>query len=173
MVQISKIEGDVAQTLRMPTRLWRCEKNDANTLKMPEYATKNLTLHEHALRREIMQHQLQIHDLLSFWRGVTLSKFERHDVERHHFEGRWCGSNFQIVKWHNLEERQCSLNLKGTRRCSQEIGDAKHTSKMWEDVHRRWAMPCKLHSLQKKLKIVFYSTNKNQLMFIIILRKAE
>ena len=80
-------------------------------------------------------------------RKVTLSKFWRHDVKLHHSEGRWCGSNFRVVKWHNLEERRCSLDLQGTRRCPQEISDAKHTSKMWEDVHRRWATPYRLHSI--------------------------
>ena len=34
-------------------------------------------------------------------------------------------------------------------------------------------MPCRLHFLQKKLKILFYSTTKNQLIFIIISRKVK
>ena len=178
-----KIQEVPIKTLKMPTKPWRCEKNDVNTLKtleyatktlkMSEHATKNSTLHKHAHRSKVKQHRLQIHDLLSFWRKLTSSRFQRHDVRRYHSEGRWCGSNFRAVKWHTLEKRQCNLDLQGTRRYPQEIGDTKHTSKTWEDVYRRWAMPCKLHSLQKRLKILFYSTTKNQLMFIIISRKAE
>ena len=75
-----------------------------------------------------------------------LSRFQRHDVKWHHSEGRRCGLNFRVVKWHNLEERWCSLDLQDTRRCTQEISDARHTLETWEDVHKRGAMPYKLHS---------------------------
>ena len=142
----------------MLPRLWRC-------WNMPR---RILTLHEHAHRGEMMQHRLRIYNLSSFWRKLTSSKFQRHDVKRHHSEGRWCGSNFRAMKWHNLEEKRCSLDLQGTRRCPQEISNAKHTSETWKNVHRRWAMLYKLHFLQKKLEILFYSTTKHQLMFIII-----
>ena len=71
MVRTSQVQSDVAQTL-----------------KMLEYATKKLKLHEYALRGEMTKHQLQIHNLLSFWRKVTLSKFQRHDVKQHHSKGR-------------------------------------------------------------------------------------
>ena len=109
----------------------------------------------------------------------------------HHSGGSWCrsnfrdmmwndntqkgdlGSNFKAMKWHNLEERWCSLDLQGTRRCSQEISDAKHTLEMWENIHRRWAMPWRLRFLQNKLEILFYSTTKHQVMFIIISRKVK
>ena len=127
-----------------------------------------LTLHEHAHRREMMQHRLQIYNPSSFWRKLTSFRFRRHDVKRHHSEGRWCGSNFRAMKWHNLEKRWCCLDLQGIRRCSQEISDAKHTSEMWENIHSRWAMPWRLRFLQKKLEISFYSTTMHQAMFIII-----
>ena len=136
----------------MPTKPWRCGKKwhhyieDAGVCCQDlEHATKNLTLNEHAHRSKVTQHRFQIHDLLSFWRKLTLSRFQRHDVKRHHLKGRWCGSNFKAMTWHSLEERQCSLDLQGTRRCPKEISDAKHTSDSWENVHRRWAMPCRLH----------------------------
>ena len=67
-----------------------------------------------------------------------------------------------------IEERWCSLELQGTRRCPREISDAKHTSKMWENIHRRWVMPWRLRFLQKKLEISFYSITMHQVMFIII-----
>ena len=76
-------------------------------------------------------------------------------MKRHHLEGRWCGSNFRVVKWHNLEERRCSLDLQGTRRCPQEISDAKRTLETWEDVHRIGAMPWRLHS-QFFATVIFY-----------------
>ena len=115
-----------------------------------------LTLHEHAYRGEMMQHRLRIYNLSSFWRKLTSFRFQRHDVKRHHLEERWC-----------------SLDLQGTRRCPQEISDAKHTSEMWETIHRRWAMPWRLCFLQKKLEISFYSTTMHQVMFIIISRKVK
>ena len=89
------------------------------------------------------------------WRKVTLSRFQRHDVKRHHSEGKWCDSNFGVVKWHNLEERRCSLDLQGTRRCLLEISDAKHTLETWEDVHKRRAMPWRLYS-QFFAAVIFY-----------------
>ena len=153
------------KTLKMqgvPIKTLKMQGNASNTSKMLEHATKNSTLHEHAHRSKVMQHRLQILDLLSFWRKLTSSRFQRHDVKRPHSEGRWCGPNFRAMKWHNLEERRCSLDLQGTRRCPQEISDAKHTSETWENVHRRWAMPWRLHFLQKKLEILFYSTTKHQ-----------
>ena len=107
-----------------------------------------LTLHEHAHRREMMQHRFWIYNLSLFWRKLTLSRFQKHDVKWHHSKGRWCGSNFRAMKWHNLEERWCRLDLQGTRRCPQEISDTKHASETWEDVHRRQAMLCGLHSLK-------------------------
>ena len=119
----------------MLRRLWRCQN-------MPP---RILTLYEHAHRGEMMQHRFQIYNLSSFWRKLTSSRFQRHDVKRHHSERRWWCSNFRARKWHSQEERRCSLDLLGTRRCLQEINDAKHTSKTWENVHRRWAMTCKLH----------------------------
>ena len=125
----------------MLRRLWRCRN-------MP---LRILTLHEHAHKREMMQHRLRIYNLSSFWRKLTSFRFQRHDVKRHHSEGRWCGSNFKAMKWHNLEERWCSLDLQGTRRCPQEISDAKHTSEMWENINRRWAMPWRL-----RLVFIFY-----------------
>ena len=106
---------------------------------------KILTLHKHAHRRKMMQHQFPLYNLSSFWRKLTLSRFQRHDVKQHHSEGRWCGSNFRARERHSLEERRRSLDLQGTRRCPQEINDANHTSETWENVHKRWAMPCKLH----------------------------
>ena len=147
----------------MLRRLWRCRN----------VPPRILTLHEHAHIGEMMQHRLQIYNLSSFWRKLTSFRFQRHDVKRHHSEGRWCGSNFRVMKWHNLEERWCSLDLQGTRRCPQEISDAKHTSKMWENIHRRWAMPWRLRFLQKNLEISFYSTTIHQVMFIIISRKVK
>ena len=89
-------------------------------------------------------------------------------MKQHHSEGRWCGSNFRTRERHRLEGRWCSLDLQGTRRCLQEINDAKHTSEMWENIHRRWAIPWRLRFLQNKLEILFYSTTKHQVMFIII-----
>ena len=115
-----------------------------------------------------MQHRLQIYNLSSFWRKLMSFRFQRHYVKWHHSKGRWCGSNFKAMKWHNLEERWYSLDLQGTRRCPQEISDTKHTSKMWENIHRRWAMPWRLRFLQKKLEISFYSTTMHQVMFVII-----
>ena len=76
-----KMQGVPIKTLKM-------QGNANNTLKMSEHATKNSTLHEHAHRSEVMQHRFQIHDLLSFWRKLTSSRFQRHDVKRHHSEGR-------------------------------------------------------------------------------------
>ena len=132
-----------------------------------------LTLYEHAHRGEMMPHRLQIYNLSSYRRKLTSSKFQRHDVKWHHLERRWCGSNFRAMKWHSLEERRCSLNLQGIRRCPQEISDAKLTSEIWENIHWRWAMPWRLHFLQKKFEILFYSTTKYQLIFIIISMKVK
>ena len=89
------------------------------------------------------------------WRKVMLSRFQRHDVKQHHSERRWCGLNFRVAKWHNLEDRRCSLDLRGTRRCPQEISDAKHTLETWEDVHRRRATPSRIHS-QFFATVIFY-----------------
>ena len=147
----------------MLPRLWRCWN----------MRPRILTLHEHARKGEMMPHRLQIYNLSSFRRKLTSSRFQRYDVKWHHLEGRWCGSNFRVMKWHNLEERRCSLDLEGTRRCPQEINDAKYTSEMWEDGHRKWAMPWRLHFLQKRLEILYYSTTKHQPMFIIISKKVK
>ena len=132
-----------------------------------------LTLHEHAHWGEMMSHRLQIYNLSSFRRKLTSFRFQRHDVKRHYSERRWCDSNFRVMKWHNLEEKWCILNLQGTRRCPQEISDAKHISEMWENIPWRWAMPWRLHFLQKRLEILFYSTTKHQPMFIIISKKVK
>ena len=176
-IKILKMQGNANKTLKMRGKmmpiLWRCQSMLWRLWRCRNMPPRILTLHKHAHRGEMMQHWLRIYNLSSFWRKLTLSRFQRHDVKQHHSERRWCGSNFRAMKWHNLEERRCSLNLQGTRRCSQEISDAKHTSKMWENIHRRWAMPWRLHFLQKKLEILFYSTTKYQLIFIIISRKVK
>ena len=54
-----KMQGIPIKTLKM-------QGNANNTLKMSKRATKNSTLHEHAHKSKVMQHQLQIHDPLSF-----------------------------------------------------------------------------------------------------------
>ena len=171
------MQGNANKTLKMGEKVtpifWRCQSMLPRLWRCRNMPSRILTLHEHAHRREMMQHQLRIYNQSSFWRKSTSSRFRRHDVKQHHWEGRWCGSNFRAMKWHNLEKRRCSLDLQGTKRCPQEITDAKHTSKMWENVHRRWVMPWRLHFLQKKLEILFYSITKHQLMFIIILRKVK
>ena len=48
-----------------------------------------------------------------------------------------------------------SLRLVRYKKMPQEISDAKHTLEMWEDVHRRRAMPCRLHS-QFFAVVIFY-----------------
>ena len=60
------------------------------------------------------------------------------------------------MKWHNIEERRCSLDLQGTRRCPQEISDAKHTIEMWEDVHRRGQ--CHADFIPNSLQLSFSTT---------------
>ena len=175
------MQGLLIKISEMPMKNWSFKKNATKTLtlqgalikvlKMQGDANKTLKFQEEC--RQDFDIAWTCNTNFRCWRKVTLSKFWRHDVKQHHSEGRWCGLNFRVAKWHNLEERRCSLDLQGTRRCLQEISDAKHILETWEDVHKRGEMPCRLHSLQKRLKILFYSTTKNQLMFIISSRKAE
>ena len=59
-IKTSKLRGDANETLniqevhiktlKIPTKPWRCEKNDVNTLKTLEYATKTLKMLEHATK---------------------------------------------------------------------------------------------------------------------------
>ena len=80
--------------------------------------------------------------------------------------GRWHCPNFGDMMWNNTTQKEDDVI-----QISELWSDT--TSKIWENIHRRWAMPWRLHFLQKKLEILFYSTTKHQLMFIIILRKVK
>ena len=110
----------------------------------------------------------------------------------HHSRGSWRRPDFRDMMWNDTtqkgddvvqiselwsgitsKKRRSSLDLEGIRRCPQKISNAKYTSEIWEDVHRRWAIPWRLHFLQKRLEILFYSTTKHQLMVIIISKKVK
>ena len=138
----------------MTSILWRCQSMLPRLWRCWNMPPRILTLHEHTHRGEMMQHRLWIYNLSSFWRKLTSSKFQRHDVKRRHSEGKLCGSNFIAMKWHNLKERRYSLDLQGTSKFLQEISDAKYTLETWENVHRRWVIPCRLHSV-----FIFYYNN--------------
>ena len=143
----------------MPTRLWRCKDFSLRFRR----CQRNLEVSRRMPPRlwhcmDMPLEERWCNTNFRCWRKVTLSKFQRHDVKWHHSEGRWCGSNFRVMKWHNLEEKRCSLDLEGTRRCPQEINDAKYTSEMWEDGHRKWAMLWRsLHFLLRRSLIILLS----------------
>ena len=120
-IKTLKMQGNANKTLKMWGKmtpiLWRRQSMLWRLWRCRNMPPRILTLHEHAHRGEMMQHWLRIYNLSSFRRKLTSFRFQRYDVKRHHSEGKWCGSNFRAMKWHNLEERWCSLDLQGTRRC--------------------------------------------------------
>ena len=160
------------------------------TLKMQENANKTLKMREkwHQTFKDARVCCEDFEDVETchqeFWHCTIMPIEERWCnidfgyIIYHHSGGSWRRLDFRDMMWNDttqkgddvvqISELWCSLDLQGTRRCLQEISDAKHISEMWENIHRRWAMPWRLRFLQKKLEISFYSTTMHQVMFVII-----
>ena len=138
-IKTLKIQGNANKTLKMREKmtpiLWRRRSMLRRLWRCRHMPRRILTLHEHAYRREMMQHRLQIYNLSSFWRKLT-------------------SSDFRDMMWNCItqkgdDEVQILELWSGTN------------SEMWENVHRRWAIPWRLHFLQRKLEILFYYTTKH------------
>ena len=141
---------------------WSFKKNAAKTLTLQGALIKALKMQGDANKTLKFQEECR-QDFDIAWR----CPWRRDDATPTSDVGeRWDCPNFGDMMWNNTTQKEDDVI-----QIFELWSDT--TSKIWENIHRRWAMPWRLHFLQKKLEILFYSTTKHQLMFIIILRKVK
>ena len=122
---------------RMPPRLWHCKELSLRFWRCKEMPTKPWSFKKNVAKT------LTLHG---------------HATPTSDAGGRWHCPNFGDMMWNNTTQKEDDVI-----QISELWSDT--TSKIWENIHRRWAMPWRLHFLQKKLEILFYSTTKHQVMF--------